>query len=41
MQSLPGRSRWNADAVRDETLAYTVEVLGDDEGALVVDETEF
>jgi SRSO17 transposase len=41
MQSLLGRSRWDADALRDEVRAYVVEALGDAEGVLVVDETGF
>jgi SRSO17 transposase len=41
MQSLLGRSRWDADALRDEVRAYVVEALGDDDGVLVVDETGF
>jgi SRSO17 transposase len=35
------RSRWNADAVRDDIRAYIVEHLGDAGGVLVVDETGF
>jgi SRSO17 transposase len=41
MQSLLGRSRWDADALRDEVRAFVVEALGDAEGVLVVDETGF
>ncbi len=35
------RSRWDADAVRDDLRAYVVEQLGDPAGVLVVDETGF
>ena len=41
MQSLLGRSRWSADALRDEVRSYAVEALGDADGVLVVDETGF
>jgi SRSO17 transposase len=41
MQSLLGRSRWEADALRDAVRAYVVEALGDPDGVLVVDETGF
>lgn len=41
MQSLLGRSRWDADALRDEVRRYVVEALGDDDAVLVVDETGF
>ena len=41
MQSLLGRSRWSADALRDEVCGYVVEALGDTDGVLVVDETGF
>ena len=41
MQSLLGRSRWSADALRDEVRSYAVEALGDTDGMLVVDETGF
>ena len=41
MQSLLGRSRWDADALRDHVRAYAVEALGDADGVLVVDETGF
>jgi SRSO17 transposase len=41
MQSLLGRSRWDAEALRDEVRAYVVEALGDADGVLVVDETGF
>lgn len=41
MQSLLGRSRWDADALGKEVRDYVVEALGDDDGVLVVDETGF
>jgi SRSO17 transposase len=41
MQSLLGRSRWEADALRDEVQRYVVEALGDANAVLVVDETGF
>lgn len=41
MQSLLGRSRWDADALRDAVRRYVVEALGDEAGVLVVDETGF
>ncbi len=41
MQSLLGRSRWDADVFRDAVRAYAVEALGDADGVLVVDETRF
>jgi SRSO17 transposase len=41
MQSLVGRSRWDAEALRDEVRAYVIEALGDRDGVLVVDETGF
>src|SRR4051794_19445856 len=41
MQSLLGRSRWDADALRDRVRADVIEVLGDRDGVLVVDETGF
>lgn len=41
IQSLLGRSRWDADALRDHVRAYVVEALGDADGVLVVDETGF
>jgi SRSO17 transposase len=41
MQSLLGRSRWSADALRDQVGGYVVEALGDADGVLVVDETGF
>jgi len=41
MQSLLGRSRWRADALRDVVREYALESLGDPDGVLVVDETGF
>lgn len=41
MQSLLGRGRWDADALRDVVRTYVIEALGDPEGVLVVDETGF
>ncbi|WP_072380441.1 IS701 family transposase, partial [Rhizobium tibeticum] len=41
MQSLLGRSHWDADALRDTVRAYAIESLGDADGVLVVDETGF
>jgi len=41
MQSLLGRSHWDADALRDAVRAYAIESLGDADGVLVVDETGF
>ncbi|WP_375459885.1 IS701 family transposase [uncultured Enterovirga sp.] len=41
MQALLGRSRWEADALRDQVRADVLEALGDPHGVLVVDETGF
>lgn len=41
MQALLGRSRWDADELRDEVRSYVVEALGDPDGVLIVDETGF
>ena len=41
MQSLLGRSRWDADALRDRIRADVIEALGEADGVLVVDETGF
>src|SRR5580704_17750429 len=41
MQSLLGRSHWDADRLRDEVRDYAVEALGDADGVLIVDETGF
>ena len=39
MQSLLGRARWDADAVRDDMREYVLEHLHDEGAVLVVDET--
>src|SRR5215208_4270595 len=41
MQSLLGRSRWEAETLRDRVRADVIEALGDADGVLVVDETGF
>jgi SRSO17 transposase len=41
IQRVLDRSRWDADAVRDDLRTYVVEHLGDPDGVLVVDETGF
>jgi hypothetical protein len=41
MQSLLGRSQWDADALCDLVRRYVLEALGDPDGVLVVDETGF
>ena len=41
MQHLLARADWDADAVRDDLLAYVAEHLGHADGVLVVDETGF
>src|SRR5919199_6768277 len=41
MQSLLGRSRWDADALRDRIRADVIDALGDRDGVLVIDETGF
>lgn len=41
MQSLLGRGRWDADALRDVVRTYAIEALGDRDGVLVIDETGF
>jgi SRSO17 transposase len=41
MQALLGRSKWDAEALRDEVRAYAIEALGDPDCVLVVDETGF
>ncbi|WP_287291338.1 IS701 family transposase [Mesorhizobium sp.] len=41
MQSLLGRSHWDADRLRDEVRDCVVEALGDEDGLLIVDETGF
>ncbi|WP_052027178.1 IS701 family transposase, partial [Rhodovulum sp. PH10] len=41
IQSLIGRSRWDADRLRDHVMDYAIEALGDRDGVLIVDETGF
>lgn len=41
MQSLLGRSRWEADSLRERVRDYVIAALGDRDGVLVVDETGF
>ncbi len=41
IQHLLGRSRWDADTLRDEVRQYVVEHLGEAEGVLILDETGF
>src|SRR5918993_2827150 len=41
MQSLLGRSSWQADALRDRVRTYVAQALGDEAGVLVIDETGF
>jgi SRSO17 transposase len=41
MQRLLNAATWDADGIRDDLRAYTVEHLGEREGVLVVDETGF
>jgi SRSO17 transposase len=41
VQHLLARARWDADAVRDDLMAYVAENLGDPGGVLAVDETGF
>jgi SRSO17 transposase len=41
MQSLLGRSTWCADQLRDLTVDYVREALGDEGGVLIIDETGF
>lgn len=41
MESLLGRSRWEAAALRDRVRDYAIAGLGDPDGVLVVDETAF
>jgi hypothetical protein len=40
-QALPGRGRWDADALRDVIRKHVVEHLGTEDGVLVIDETGF
>ena len=41
MQDFLARTRWDADAVRDDLQAYVIEQLSDDAAVLVLDETGF
>jgi SRSO17 transposase len=41
VQYLMGRSEWDPDAIRDDLRDYLVEVLGDPDAVLVLDETGF
>jgi SRSO17 transposase len=41
LQHFIARSRWDADAVRDDLRGYVAEHLGDDDAVLIVDETGF
>ncbi|WP_254453746.1 IS701 family transposase [Siccirubricoccus sp. G192] len=41
VQDFLARTRWNAEAVRDDLRAYVVEQLGDPSAVLVLDETGF
>lgn len=41
MQGLLGRNKWDADELRNQVRSYTLEVLSDVDGVLVVDETGF
>ena len=40
-QAIPGRGRWEADALRDLVREYALETLADAEAVLVLDETGF
>jgi SRSO17 transposase len=40
-QAILGRSRWDADALRDIVRDYALETLADEEAVLVIDETGF
>src|SRR5882724_2593505 len=40
-QAILGRSRWDADALRDVVRDYALETLGDEDAVLVIDETGF
>src|SRR3954468_15160658 len=40
-QAILGRSRWNADALRDVVRDHVIETLGAPEAVLVIDETGF
>ena len=41
VQEFLSRTRWDADAVRDDLQAYVVEQFGDEDAVLVLDETGF
>src|SRR5438309_3804572 len=41
VQHLLARADWDADAVRDDLLAYVAEYLGHPDGVLIVDESGF
>jgi hypothetical protein len=41
LQHLLGRANWDADGVRDDLREYVLEHLGDEDAALIVDETGF
>jgi len=41
IQHFLGRSKWDADTVRDDLQQYVVERLGEKDGVLVIDETGF
>ena len=41
MQRLLYSAEWDADAARDELQAFVIEVLGDEDGTGVVEETGF
>jgi SRSO17 transposase len=41
IQHLLGRAVWDADALRDDLVAYVIEHLGDPEGVLIIDESGF
>lgn len=41
MQRLLRKARWDVNGVRDDLRSYVIEHLGDPEGVLVVDETDF
>ena len=40
-QAILGRSRWDADALRDIVRDYALETLSDEDAVLVIDETGF
>ncbi len=40
-QAIPGRGRWDADALRDVVRDYVIEHLGADDAVLVIDATGF